>query len=243
MSMSIEDCLTPRPPRVAPNIPKNVMDQFNMTNKICVITGASRGIGYRVAEGLAEAGASIVAVYSTPNPAVEEKFTSLGKQLGVRTLCYVCNVADHVQVEKLVSDVVAIFGQIDVFLANAGISIPRPVIEQSLEEYHAQMNVNVHGIFYCAKYVGKVFKSQGFGNMIITGSICARVVTVPVDESIYNTTKAAATQLGKSLAREWREFARVNIVAPGYIDTEMSADLYNINEACRMAALGRQGKY
>ncbi|OQU96982.1 hypothetical protein CLAIMM_02987 [Cladophialophora immunda] len=132
-------------------------------------------------------------------------------------------------------------GRIDVFVANAGICYPQGILEQSLEDYHEQMNVNVHSVVYCAKSVGAVFKAQGFGNFIITGSMSGEVVTVPVDHTAYNTTKAAVTHLGKSLAREWREFARVNIVSPGWITTDMSTCTASINEANRMAVLGRQG--
>ena len=81
----------------------------------------------------------------------------------------------------------------------------------------------VDGVFYCAKYAGAVFKRQGFGNLIITSSISAHIVNVPIDQPVYNATKAAVTHLGKSLAREWREFARVNIVSPGFFDTKLGA--------------------
>lgn len=69
----------------------------------------------------------------------------------------------------------------------------------------------------------------------------AQVVNVPVDQPIYNATKAFVTHFGKSLAREWREFARVNIVSPGFFDTKMGASPLCVNEAYRMAVLGRQG--
>lgn len=67
------------------------------------------------------------------------------------------------------------------------------------------------------------------------------IVNVPVDQPVYNSTKAAVTHLGKSLAREWREFARVNIVSPGFFDTKMGAAPKVLNEAYRMTPLGRQG--
>lgn len=99
----------------------------------------------------------------------------------------------------------------------------------------------VDGVVYCAKYAGEVFKRQGFGNLIITSSMSGHIVNVPVDQPVYNATKAYVTHFGKSLAREWREFARVNIVSPGFFDTKMGAGPAAINEAYRMAALGRQG--
>lgn len=117
----------------------------------------------------------------------------------------------------------------------------KPLLEQSLESYKNLMSVNVDGPVYCAKYAGAVFKSQGFGNLILTSSISAHIVNVPVDQPIYNSTKAFVSHLGKSLAREWREFARVNIVSPGFFDTKMGAGPKVINEGLRMIPLGRQG--
>lgn len=97
------------------------------------------------------------------------------------------------------------------------------------------------GVVFCSKVVGEYFKTQGFGNLIITSSMSAHIVNVPTDQPVYNATKAYVTHFGKSLAREWREFARVNIVSPGFFDTKMGAGPTAINEAYRMAALGRQG--
>lgn len=97
------------------------------------------------------------------------------------------------------------------------------------------------GVVFCAKFAGTVFKRQGFGNLIITSSMSGHVVNVPVDQPVYNATKAFVTHFGKSLAREWRDFARVNIVSPGFFDTKMGAGEQSINEAYRMSVLGRQG--
>lgn len=111
----------------------------------------------------------------------------------------------------------------------------------SLDDYKKLMSVNVDGVVHCAKYAGEVFKSQGKGNLIITSSMSAHIVNVPIDQPVYNGTKAFVTQFGKSLAREWRDFARVNIVSPGFFDTKMGAGPQALNEAYRMAVLGRQG--
>lgn len=94
---------------------------------------------------------------------------------------------------------------------------------------------------HCAKFAGEVFKRQGRGNLIITSSMSAHIVNVPVDQPVYNGTKAFVTHFGKSLAREWRDFARVNIVSPGFFDTKMGAGDLALQEAYRMSALGRQG--
>lgn len=110
-----------------------------------------------------------------------------------------------------------------------------------MDAYRNLMAVNVDGPVYCAKYAGQIFKKQGFGNLIITGSISSHIVNVPVDQPIYNGSKAFITHMGKSLAREWRDFARVNIVSPGFFDTKMGAGPKVITEGLRMISLGRQG--
>lgn len=117
-----------------------------------------------------------------------------------------------------------------------------PVIHGSRGECRTDSILStVDGVVFAAKYVGEVFKSQGFGNLIITSSMSAHIVNVPTDQPVYNATKAFVTHFGKSLAREWREFARVNIVSPGFFDTKMGASPLAINEAYRMSAFGRQG--
>lgn len=138
-------------------------------------------------------------------------------------------------------NVVAEFGKVDVFVANAGTGDSQPLLEQSLDAYRNLMAVNVDGPVFCAKYAGLIFKKQGFGNLILTGSISSHIVNVPVDQPIYNGSKAFITHMGKSLAREWRDFARVNIVSPGFFDTKMGAGPKVITEGLRMIPLGRQG--
>ncbi|CAG8190851.1 unnamed protein product [Penicillium olsonii] len=241
MSMTFDECLAPRDLRMMPKLADHVMDQLQLSGRLYVITGASGGIGRAVAEGLAEGGANVVNASRSVGPQWNEWAAKLAERCQVTVVNSQCDVTDMTQIQVLLTGIRQRFGRIDGFVANAGVAIPKPIMEQTLDEYHTQMNVNVHGVFYCAKSIGPIFKEQGFGNFIITGSISGRVVTVPVDHTTYNTTKAAVIHLGRSLAREWRGFARVNIVSPGYINTAMSTCPASIHEACRMAAMGRQG--
>lgn len=241
MSMSIEEVAgQPRQPKPTPAIPSNVLQQFSMKGRVVAITGASDGIGFAVAEGMVEAGADVALWYNT-NDAAVAKAAALAKDFGVRARAYQVNVTDAEAVRKALDEVVRDFGRVDCFVANAGMAISKPITEQTVEEYKRQVAVNVDGVVYCSKYAGEIFKRQGFGNLIITSSISARIVNVPVDQPVYNSTKAFVTQLGKSLAREWREFARVNIVSPGFFDTKMGAGANVLNEGLRMTPLGRQG--
>ncbi|BCS24453.1 uncharacterized protein APUU_40897A [Aspergillus puulaauensis] len=242
MSMTQENCAVVRDgfPRPFPNTPSNVLDQFKMAGKVVTVTGAADGIGYAVAEAMAEAGAAVALWYNS-NDAAVAKAEALAKEHGVKTVAYKVDVSDPEAVQKTIASVVKDFGRIDVFIANAGMAISKPILEQTLPEYKKQLSVNVDGIVHCAKYAGEVFARQNSGNLIITSSMSAHIVNVPTDQPIYNGTKAFVTHFGKSLAREWREFARVNIVSPGFFDTKMGASPLAVNEAYRMAVLGRQG--
>ncbi|KAF3009373.1 hypothetical protein G7054_g8654 [Neopestalotiopsis clavispora] len=242
MSMSIDDCATVRDgfPRPFPNTPTNVIEQFKLNGRVAVVTGAAEGIGGAVSEAYAEAGAHVALFYNS-NDAAIAKAESLASTHGIKTNAYKVDVSNAEAVQSAIAQVVKDFGRIDIFVANAGMSISKPILEQTLDEYKKQLSVNVDGVVYCAKYAGEVFKRQGTGNLIITASISGHIVNVPVDQPVYNGTKAFVTQFGKSLAREWREFARVNIVSPGFFDTKMGAGPAALNEAYRLAVLGRQG--
>ncbi|GAB7340882.1 hypothetical protein MBLNU457_7236t1 [Dothideomycetes sp. NU457] len=238
--MSLEDASITRQPRPVPDTPENVLQQLTVKGKVIAVTGASSGIGFAVAEAMAEAGGNVALLYNS-NDAAISKGADLAKKHGIKAQAYQVEVSDPEAVQKVIQQIVQDFGKIDVFVANAGMAISKPILEQTIEEYRKQTSVNLDGVFYCAKFAGEVFKKQGFGNLIITSSISAHIVNVPVDQPVYNATKAAVTHLGKSLAREWREFARVNVVSPGFFDTNMGASPKVINEAYRMTPLGRQG--
>ncbi|PYI00562.1 putative short-chain dehydrogenase [Aspergillus sclerotiicarbonarius CBS 121057] len=242
MSMTVSDCAQVRGgfPRPFPDTPSNVLEQFKMSGKVVVVTGAADGIGHAVSEAIAEAGGNVAMWYNSNDVAVK-KAELLAQAHGIKAVPYKVVISDSEQVKKTIEEVVRDFGRIDVFIANAGMAISKPILEQKLDEYQKQMSVNVNGVVFCAKYAGEVFKRQSSGNFIITSSMSAHIVNVPTDQPVYNATKAFVTHFGKSLAREWREFARVNIVSPGFFDTKMGASPLAINEAYRMASLGRQG--
>jgi sorbose reductase len=217
--MTIEECAAVRQPRPVPDTPSNVIQQLSMKAKVTAVTGASSGIGLAAVEAIAEAGGDVALIYNTNDDAIKHA-ERIVKEHGVRAKAYQCEVSVSQQVQDVLRAIVRDFGSIDVLVANAGMAISKPILEQTEEEYRRQMDVNVGGVFLCAKYVGEIFKRQGRGNLIITSSMSAHIVNVPVDQPIYNATKAAVTHMGKSLAREWREFARVNVVSPGFFDTK-----------------------
>ncbi|KAI1616489.1 putative NADP-dependent mannitol dehydrogenase [Exophiala viscosa] len=241
MSMTADECSgLLRAMRQPPIIPTNVFEKFSMKSRVVCISGSSDGIGFAVAEAMAEAGANLALWYNS-NKAAVSKGAELAARHGIKVKAYQVEVSNADHVRQTMSEVVEHFGRLDVFVANAGIGLSRPLQQLSLEDYRRQMAVNVDGTVYCAKYAGEVFQRQGQGNLIITSSVSGHIVNVPNDQPVYNASKAAITHLGKSLAREWRQFARVNIVSPGIFDTNMVSNEAFINEAVRMTALGRMG--
>ena len=244
MSVSIAESLsTPRPPKPTPPISSSVFASLRLDSQVAIITGAADGIGLAVAECYAEAGCSGLALWYNSNPAAVTHAAALEKQYpGLTARAYQVAIEDPEAVQAAITQVLAdLGGRVDIFVANAGMGISKPLLDMSLSEYRNLMAVNVDGTVFCAKYIGEVFKRQGSGNLILTSSISAHIVNVPVDQPIYNAGKAMVSHLGKSLAREWREFARVNVVSPGFFQTKMGAGEEVRDEAHRMAVLGRQG--
>jgi sorbose reductase len=240
MSMSIEECANLRVVRPLPATPENVFEQLSMKHRLVCITGASDGIGFAVEEAMAEAGADLALWYNTDDAAVLKR-AQLATKHGIKVETYQVEVSDADKVRQTIQRRVEDFGRLDVFVANAGMSITKSALETTVEEYRKQMSLNVDGTFFCAKYAGEVFKKQDRGNLMITSSVSAHIVNVPLEEPVSSTTKAAITHLGKCLAREWRDFARVNIVSPGLFQTKMITQSVFANEAIHMTALGRPG--
>ena len=124
--------------------------------------------------------------------------------------------------EQFVSDVLKDFGKIDVFIANAGKTADNGILNASVEAWEDVINVDLDGVYYCAKSVGPHFKERKTGSLIITASMSGHIANFPQEQTSYNVAKAGCIHMTKSLANEWRDFARVNCVSPGYIDTGLS---------------------
>lgn len=199
--MTLEEAQAPRQPKPVPSGPDNVLEQFNLKDRVVVVTGAAEGIGGAVVDSMAEAGANVALWYRSNDKAIT-KAEELAKKHGNKFKAYQIEISDPDKVKELVAKVVEDFGRLDVMVANAGMAISKPILETTVEEYKKQFAVNgewklfitveqcltnattVDGVFYCAKYAGEQFKKQGKGNLIITSSISAHIVNVPVDQPV-----------------------------------------------------------
>lgn len=139
--MSLEDAAVERAPKPVPNTPESVFAQLRMDGKVVAITGGADGIGFAVAEAVAEAGANVALWYNSNSVAIERS-KELEAKFGIKSKAYQVEVSDHKAVEQTMSQVVADFGKLDVFVANAGMAISKAITEQTVEEYRKQMSVN-----------------------------------------------------------------------------------------------------
>lgn len=223
---------------------KPISQLFRLDDKVAVITGAARGIGYAIADTFAEAGAQVALVdYIDCSKQADE----LSKRNNIRVQAYQCDVSDSENVEKTISSIEHDFGTIDTFVANAGVVWKTGnVINETNDDYkewNQIMGVNLNGVYYCSRFAGRIFQKHGKGSFIITSSMSAHIANVPMNLTPYNVTKAAVKHLAKSLAIEWAGFARVNSVSPGYCDTGLNDHLPRSfrGKMWSLVPMGREG--
>ncbi|CUM68087.1 uncharacterized protein PRCAT00005804001 [Priceomyces carsonii] len=223
-----------------PQLSDSIFEMFSMKGKTVIITGASGGIAHEVARGLAEAGADLSLWYHS-NPAALKLAEELKQKYGVKSEAYKVDVKSWEEVKIGVDQTIKDFGHLDVMIINAGIPAKAGGLDQTLDEWHDVVDTDFNGAYYCARASGEVFRKQRKGNLIFTASMSGHIVNIPQQQACYNAAKAGVIHLAKSLAVEWADFARVNSVSPGYIDTAISGDCpFDMKEAWfNMIPLGR----
>jgi len=228
-------------------VPKaeHLLDLLSLKGKVVVITGASgpRGMGIEAARGCAEMGADIALTYASRPQGGEKNAKELAEQYGVKAKAYKLQVDSYESVEGFVKQVKEDFGKIDAFIANAGATADSGILDGSVEAWNHVINVDLNGVFHCAKAVGHLFKEQGHGSLVITSSMSGHIANFPQEQTSYNVAKSGCIHMAKSLANEWRDFARVNSISPGYIDTGLSdfVDKKTQDLWMSMIPMGRNG--
>lgn len=209
------------------------LDKFKLTDKIAVVTGAARGIGYAAVEALAEAGAKVV--LTDMNDALLKDATATLAAKGYSVDSVVLDVTDVKAVQAAHDEIVARHGRVDILVNNAGIAISNHPAETMADDvWNKVIDVNLNGVFWCCRAFGKSMLDRGSGTIVNVGSMSGFVVNRPQEQANYNASKAAVHHLTKSLAAEWgARGVRVNSVAPTYIDTEMNKYVYEDAEMYR----------
>ncbi|KAL3426398.1 mannitol dehydrogenase [Phlyctema vagabunda] len=202
----------------------SVLGLFSLKGKVVVVTGASgeKGMGIEAARGCAEMGANLAITYSSRPEGGEKNAKELSEKYGVKVKAYKCDVGKWESVKSFVDEVIKEFGQIDAFVANAGRTADSGILDGSVEAWNEVIQTDLNGTFHCAKAVGEHFKQRGRGSFVITASMSGHIANFPQEQTSYNVAKAGTIHMARSLANEWRGFARVNSISPGYIDTGLS---------------------
>lgn len=191
--------------------------------KVAFVTGGSRGIGKEVALKFAENGYNIVINYVSDNTDIE-KLKNEFAQKGVEALIIKADVTNSEEIENLVKEVIEKFGKIDVLVNNAGITKDNLLMRMSEEEFDKVINVNLKGTFIVTKAVIKYMMKKRSGSIINLSSVVG--VAGNAGQANYSASKAGIIGFTKSIAKEVASRnIRANAVAPGFIETDMTAVL------------------
>ena len=191
--------------------------------KNVIITGASRGIGKGIAQAFAKAGANVAFTYSSSAGSAEELEKEL-TALGVKAKAYQSNAANFESAQQLAADVVAEFGSIDVLINNAGITKDNLLMRISEEDFDTVIEVNLKSVFNMTKAVQRTMLKQRHGSLIHMSSVVG--VKGNAGQANYAASKAGIIGFSKSVALELgSRNIRSNVIAPGFIETEMTGKL------------------
>lgn len=191
--------------------------------KVALVTGGSRGIGKACAIELAKAGYDVIINYAGNVDAANKTVEEL-KALGVDSAAYKFDVSNAEQVNAGVSEIVEKYGRIDVLVNNAGITRDGLFMRMSEENWNAVINTNLSSAYYVSQPVVKVMMKQRSGAIVNMASVVG--VSGNAGQANYSAAKAGLIGLTKTLAKELGSRGiRVNAVAPGFINTDMTKDL------------------
>ncbi|MFB3159914.1 2-dehydro-3-deoxy-D-gluconate 5-dehydrogenase KduD [Neobacillus sp. 179-J 1A1 HS] len=198
---------------------KNV---FDLTGKVAVVTGGTRGIGKGIALGLAVAGADIVLVQRSNDTSTQEEV----KALGVRCEIVHCDLINLEEVKQVIPKAIEAMGSVDILVNNAGIQRRSPAVDFSEQDWDDVITVNLKSVWILCQQAGRHMVEKKSGKIINIASLVSFQggLFVPA----YTSAKGAVGQLTKALANEWSsQGVNVNAIVPGYIATEMNTALIN----------------
>lgn len=219
----------------------SVMNMFDMTGKVVIVTGASSGLGVSFAVGFAEAGADVVLAARRV-----EKLADTAKAveaLGRRALVVPADIADPAQCQAVVDAAMEAFGQVDVLINNAGVGTAFPATRETPDQFRAVIDVNLNGSYWMAQSCGRVMQP---GSAIVNISSVLGLTTAGLPQAAYSASKAGIIGLTRDLAQQWgtRKGIRVNAIAPGFFASEMTETYHDgyLDTQMPRVVLGRMGE-
>ena len=198
------------------------MNCFSLQGKVALVTGAAYGIGFAMAEALAEAGAKIA--FNCRRQEHLDEALAAYKAKGIDARGYICDVTDEMAVGRMVADIVAELGAVDILVNNAGIIKRIPMHEMSVEEFREVIDIDLTAAFIMAKAVIPSMIERGGGKIINVCSMMSELGRETV--SAYAAAKGGLKMLTRNIASEYGEYnIQCNGIGPGYIATPQTAPL------------------
>lgn len=220
------------------------LDVFKLDGRVALITGGNRGLGFAMAQALAEAGANVV-VTSRQEERALESAAAIAGATGQPTMGLTVDVTDAEQIETMIQSVMKEFGRIDILVNNAGINIRKPVEELDEASWDLVQDTNLKAPFLCSRAAARYMKQQRYGRIINLSSMMG-LVALP-ERSAYCSSKGGLIQLTRVMALEWAAYnITVNALCPGPFATELNIPVMNNPQANQFflshIALGRWGQ-
>ena len=219
------------------------MLSIDLSGKNALITGGSRGIGASITYKLAQAGANVIINYNKSEKEAQELAYKIKNEFSVNALIFKADVSNLIEVKQMKEFVNSNLGKIDILVNNTGINKDKLIRNLTEEEWLSVINVNLNGVFYITKeFIGDMIEKR-YGRIINISSIVA--LSGSAGQTNYCASKAGIIGFSKALAREYaKRNITVNVVAPGYIETDMTNKLpEKIKESIiNSIPLGRTGK-
>lgn len=211
-----------------------------LEGQVAIITGASRGIGRAIAVALASEGAKVVVNYASSAGAAEEVVAEI-KASGGEAIAIHADVSQEVQVDGLFKSAINTWGRVDILVNNAGITRDTLLLRMKLADWQSVIDLNLTGVFLATRAVSKIMLKQKSGRIINIASVAGQMGNP--GQGNYSAAKAGVIGFTKTVAKELASRGiTVNAVAPGFIATDMTADLANTDEILKFIPLGRYGK-
>jgi NAD(P)-dependent dehydrogenase (short-subunit alcohol dehydrogenase family) len=202
-------------------------DLFDLTGRVALVTGTSRGLGQYFARALARAGADLVLTSRNRDRLLE--FEKEVQALGQRTVSLELDVRNHESIDAMAAEAERAFGHIDILVNNAGCNVRKPALDVTWDDWNVILDTNLRGSFFVAQAVARRMIPRRYGRIINIGSVTS--VAGYAGLAPYGASRGGIRQLTMSLADDWGKYGiTVNCLAPGWFRTEQNKVLYQNKE-------------